>query len=81
MIQVRPDGTLVASYDDLLDLRELGHAVISRASMCEPDENGDWWADLSPVDGPLLGPFRQRADALQAEREWLEGWLTAVPSA
>jgi len=30
-----------------------------------------WWADMSPVDGPVLGPFTTRDDALKAETEWL----------
>jgi len=30
-----------------------------------------WTADMAPVGGPLLGPFKLRADALAAEREWL----------
>ncbi|MHB8866446.1 MAG: hypothetical protein ACYC6N_29010 [Pirellulaceae bacterium] len=42
----------------------------------EPDPPGRWHADLSPVGGPVLGPFRWRADALQAECCWLnEHWL------
>jgi hypothetical protein len=50
-----------------------------RASLVEPDEEGRWWADLSPVDGPLLGPFRQRSQALDAEEEWLgHHWLTML---
>lgn len=31
-----------------------------------------WAADMSPVNGPALGPFRLRAEALDAERGWLE---------
>jgi hypothetical protein len=26
---------------------------------------------MGPVDGPVLGPFRSRSEALEAEREWL----------
>ena len=37
----------------------------------EPDRDGNWWADLGPVDGPVLGPFKNRTEALGAEREWL----------
>jgi hypothetical protein len=32
---------------------------------------GPWIADLSPVNGPTLGPFTDRAAALDAERGWL----------
>ena len=31
----------------------------------------DWWADMSPVGGPLLGPFLTRTEALKREVEWL----------
>ena len=41
--------------------------TITRASRVEPDAEGFWWADMGPVDGPVLGPFR----ALQAESGWL----------
>jgi len=37
----------------------------------EPDASGDWWADLSPVAGPALGPFTHRSEALHAEAMWL----------
>ena len=30
-----------------------------------------YWADLSPVDGPTLGPFRSRDEAIAAEVAWL----------
>ena len=35
------------------------------------DDAGRWLADLSPVSGPLLGPFCLRSQALAAEQEWL----------
>lgn len=31
----------------------------------------DWFADLSPVNGPVLGPFATRKTALLAEEQWL----------
>ena len=45
---------------------------IRRASHVEPDDDGRWFADLSPVEGPKLGPFALRSQALDAERVWLE---------
>jgi hypothetical protein len=63
-------------YDEALDLAALGQLTIQRASHVEPDEQALWWADLTPVRGPRLGPFRLRTDALAAERAWLEAhWL------
>ncbi|EMB17938.1 hypothetical protein RE6C_01332 [Rhodopirellula europaea 6C] len=38
--------------------------------------NGQWTADLSPVGGPVLGPFALRSEAIEAEIEWLHcHWL------
>jgi hypothetical protein len=73
---VSPDGTIRAVYAEAIDLGVLGHLVISRASHVEPDERGCWLADLSPVAGPVLGPFDLRSEALEAERAWLvTNWL------
>ena len=65
------DGGVKCIYDEALDLRELGKLQITRASHLEPDRDGFWWADLGPVDGPVLGPYRNRTEALGAERGWL----------
>ena len=64
-------GRVRCIYDEALDLRELGKLQITRASHVEPDRDGFWWADMGPVDGPVLGPFRNRTEALGAERDWL----------
>ena len=70
-------GLVRAIYDEALDLAALGRPVITRASHVEPDPSGRWLADLSPVGGPLLGPFDRRSEALAAEVAWLrEHWLT-----
>jgi len=39
---------------------------------CEPVSGGKWIADMKPVDGPVLGPFSMRTQALAAERRWFE---------
>lgn len=39
---------------------------------------GRWWADLTPVAGPVLGPFDSRAQALQAESDWLQEHLPCL---
>ena len=41
---------------------------ITRASHVEPDAEGRWLADLTPVAGPVLGPFDLRSEALAAEQ-------------
>lgn len=68
----RSDGTVECIYDDALDLACLGRLTIARASHVEPTGSGQWTADLSPANGPVLGPFRTRTEALHAERIWLE---------
>jgi hypothetical protein len=76
---VLPDGTVRAIYAEEIDLGLLGSPSITRASHVEPDEQGRWSADLSPVNGPVLGPFPRRSDALQAEQTWLEAnWLSTT---
>jgi hypothetical protein len=73
---VQTNGSLKCVYGEAIDLHALGHVHISRGSHVEPDSSGQWLADLSPVSGPVLGPFPNRSDALDAEREWLEAhWL------
>jgi hypothetical protein len=70
---VAGDGGVRGIYDESLDLRALGKLQITRASHVEPDSEGSWWADMGPVGGPVLGPFRTRGEALAAERKWLVG--------
>jgi len=64
-------GDVRCIYDEVLDLRQLGRLQITWASHVEPNRDGYWWADMGPVDGPVLGPFRSRTEALGAERGWL----------
>lgn len=37
-----------------------------------PQYKTKWWADLLPVDGPVLGPYNTNTEALQAEVDWLK---------
>ena len=64
--------SITCLYDEVIDLAALGKLTITRASHVEPDEQGRWNVDLEPVGGPLLGPFRFRSLAIEAERNWLE---------
>ena len=73
---VEPNGQVRCLYGEAVDLASLGVQSIRRASHVEPDSEGTWWADLSPLNGPRLGPFPQRSLALAAEETWLErNWL------
>jgi hypothetical protein len=73
-----PQGDARAIYGEAIDLAEIGTVDMRRASHVEPAEGGGWYADLSPVGGPLLKGFRLRSEALAAEVHWLEvHWLPA----
>ena len=77
MLVVQPNGSIRCIYSETVELASLGRLSISRGSHVEPDEQGRWLADLSPVRGPQLGPFPNRSQALAAERDWLENnWLS-----
>ena len=75
-VRIYPDGTIQMIYTDALDLSRIGRAKTSRASHVEPTEDGRWTADLSPVGGPTLGPYRLRSEALAAEVQWLNQKLS-----
>jgi hypothetical protein len=71
-IAIDPAGERLAYVyaDDILAIA--GPGTTRRASHVEPALAGDGWtADLSPVGGPVLGPFARRAEALRAELDWL----------
>ena len=58
---VDPRGVVRCLYAEDIDLAVLGTMQIQRASHVEPDARGKWWADLSLVGGPRLGPFVRRS--------------------
>ena len=70
-------GEIRCLYDEAINLTALGPLSIARGSHVEPDADGRWCADMSPVaPGTVLGPFNRRSDALAAERDWLlKNWL------
>lgn len=76
---IETTGRVRTVYTDALDLRTLGRSKISRASTVEPDETGRWHADLRRLQGPVLGPFERRRDAVAAERRWLVEYWLSVP--
>lgn len=77
---VTGNGEVRCLYAEAIDLPALGAAHIRRGSHLDPDVRGNWWADLSPVNGPRLGPFKDRSSGLSAEQEWLEDWLSKIPN-
>jgi hypothetical protein len=73
---ISPTGSLRCIYSEEIELTALGNLSISRASHVEPDAESNWFAELMPVNGPKLGPFSTRSQALKAEQAWLERyWL------
>jgi hypothetical protein len=78
LLRIDPTGQVVCVYGESIDLAALGDVVIRRASHVEPDEAGQWWADLFPMNGPRLGPFGKRSEALAAEAAWLHEDLFAT---
>ena len=59
-------------HDDLACLLGEGKGTVMRASHVEPNAEGKWTADLSPVGGPKFGPYVLRQTALDAEVQWLD---------
>ncbi len=78
---IQSDGGIHCVYGEDIDLSQIGRLSIKRGSHVEPDPEGNWFADLAPVNGPVLGPFPNRSQALQAEQEWLLAhWLMGTPA-
>ena len=76
---IAPDGSIRFLWDDdLAPLLIEGEASLFRASHIEPIGTL-WFADLALVDGPMLGPFTLRADALTAEAAWITAHILTDP--
>ena len=69
---VDPRGNVRCLYGETIDLNTLGELTIHRVSSVEPDCTGRWWADMKLLDGPRLGPYLRRSEALAAEAAWVE---------
>ena len=76
-ISISTNGTLTKIYsDEDAALLAKGKAKIDRVSSVEPTADGTGWtADLAPVQGPVLGPYRLRSQALEAEVQYLDSLL------
>lgn len=77
LLVFRPDGTMLAVYDD--DLPDLGPRVVPRASHVEPDPAGGWTVTLTdiPENGRHAGRViashvPRRAEALRLEAEFIQ---------
>lgn len=80
ILKINCDGEISSIYsDDLAGLMEQCEEVrIERASHVEPTADGQWTADLAPVGGPVLGPYKLREKALQEEVKWLQANIFGV---
>ena len=79
VLVVVASGDVRAIYHERIDLAQLGKLSIRRGSHVEPTTDGRWTADLSPCQGPVLGPFAARSEAIAAEITWLtQNWLDRV---
>ena len=56
-IIIEPDGTARCIYRKKSTWQRSAAPTITRASHVEPDQQGRWLADMSPVGGAVLGPF------------------------
>lgn len=75
LLKILPSGEVRCLYGEEIDLASLGRVNLRRAShvdQCNFEGTSTWCADLSPVNGPSLGPFTCRSQALAAEAAWLE---------
>lgn len=69
------DGTVnFLYYDELKPLLAIGDVDVARASHVDPEKTLDglkWFANLAPVNGPKLGPYETRTEAITGEIDWL----------
>lgn len=70
-LKFAPDGSCRFIYSDELAEIAPGPLTTRRASHVEPAEDGQWMVDMSPVGGPVYGPFTTRKVALEFEVNWL----------
>lgn len=78
---IAADGTVRMIYSDdyAPALAAVGRVEVARASHVEPTPGG-WTADMTPVNGPVLGPFARRDVALAAEVAWLAEHSIPTPN-
>lgn len=72
LLTISETGLVKCLHTEEIPLRSLGQVSLRRASNVDPVDGDMWAADLSPVGGPVLGPFAERSEALAAEVAWLE---------
>src|SRR5262245_33398942 len=61
---------IVASYDDAYPVRIAGPVQIVAVGTVTP-RGREWQVDLRSLGGPLLGPFKTRAEAEHTRQRWV----------
>lgn len=79
-LAINGDTAQFIHSDDLIGLSDaLGSATTKRVSDVEPDEDGNWVADMNKMgENVQLGPFVKRGDALAAEVDFVEERLGVI---
>ena len=62
----------VASWAGYADIARF---LVQKGADVNATADGQWTADMGPMDGPVLGPYRLRGEALAAEVKWLRSHL------
>ena len=72
-VDIKPSGQVRYLHDDLVaGVIDPGPVTARRASHIEISEDGKtWYVDLAPVDGPTVGGFASRQQAVEYEEAWL----------
>lgn len=68
-------GQVKHLYNEEFDLSSLGRSKINRASFVEPDESSKWIV-MNLNQEIVAGPFQTRTQALDWEKQWVEGSLS-----
>lgn len=74
-VKIKPDGTMLAVYDDRLPLSKLGTFEINRASNVEFNHICGMWEARDCQTGELLCFDPSRNECLAKERQVIEGRL------
>jgi hypothetical protein len=74
---ISPGGLVRGLYTDEVDWPALGRVRVTRASTVEFDETMQGWVVTILETAERLGPFRRRAEAIEAEVAILTGHLSS----
>lgn len=67
---IEPTHDLTEDALVFLHQERLPHLIFDREEIRKRLPKG-FWADLIPSNGPVMGPFTRRSEAIDAELKWL----------